>query len=564
MTAAMVDSSRRRFLKQGAVIVVGFTLVRASDPFAQQPTPAPALPGSLQNNRMLDGWIAINPNASVTVFTGKVELGQGILTALAQIVADELDVDYARIEMISGDTERTPNEGVTSGSLSIQDSGTALRFAAAEARDILLRAVAAKLDVPVAELKVDDGTVTTVSGARAAYWDFANDGLLKREATAKARPKPSAQHRIIGREVQRRDIPAKVTGGAAYVQDMRLPNMVFGRVVRPPSPGAHLISVGDAAARRMPGVVGVVRDGDFLAVAALREEQAIAAMTALRKSAQWRETAQLPPSGRRPVRTYEGPAVAGFRHRRKIRQRGRRDGHQETCGALHAPVPGAWFDRTVVRGGAVAGRTPARLEPYPRCVSAARRPCEGAARPGQGCCGHAPRRLWLLRSQRRRRRSARCRPARARIARPPGKASMDEGGRIRLGALWFGHGDRPSGCAGREWQDCRLAARAVESHPQHATRRPGWLQSARVVVHARTARAGRWRATFRSRPAAAIAMPYRFMFSRSRRRSTTCCRTCRCVFPRCVRLVPTRMFSRSNRSWTRPRRWPERTPSSSG
>ncbi len=297
MTAAMVDSSRRRFLKQGAVIVVGFTLVRASDPYAQQPTQVPALPGSLQNNRMLDGWIAINPNASVTVFTGKVELGQGILTALAQIVADELDVDYARIEMISGDTERTPNEGVTSGSLSIQDSGTALRFAAAEARDILLRAVAAKLDAPVAELKVDDGTVTTISGARAAYWDFANDGLLKREATAKARPKPSAQHRIIGREVQRRDIPAKVTGGAAYVQDMRLPNMVFGRVVRPPSPGAHLISVGDAAARRMPGVVGVVRDGDFLAVAALREEQAIAAMTALRKSAQWRETAQLPPSG---------------------------------------------------------------------------------------------------------------------------------------------------------------------------------------------------------------------------------------------------------------------------
>jgi nicotinate dehydrogenase subunit B len=108
ITAPMVDSSRRRFLKQGAVIVVGFTLARAGDLFAQQATPAPALPGSLQNNRMLDGWIAINPNASVTVFTGKVELGQGILTALAQIVADELDVDYARIEMISGDTERLP------------------------------------------------------------------------------------------------------------------------------------------------------------------------------------------------------------------------------------------------------------------------------------------------------------------------------------------------------------------------------------------------------------------------------------------------------------------------
>jgi nicotinate dehydrogenase subunit B len=294
---SMVDISRRRFLKHGAVIVVGFTLVRTTESPAQQPAPAPALPGSLQNNRMLDGWLAINPNGSVTVFTGKVELGQGIVTALAQIVADELDVDYARIEMISGDTERTPNEGVTSGSLSVQDSGTALRFAAAEARDILLRAAAAKLNVPLTELKVEDGTVSTVSGARATYWDFASEGLLKREATAKVRPKPSAQHRIIGREIQRRDIPAKVTGGEAYVQDMRLPDMVFGRVVRPPSPGARLLSVGDAAARQMPGVIAVVRDGDFLAVAALREEQAIAAMMALRKTAKWKEGAQLPPSG---------------------------------------------------------------------------------------------------------------------------------------------------------------------------------------------------------------------------------------------------------------------------
>ncbi len=294
---SMVDSSRRRFLKHGTAIVVGFSLLRATEASAQQPAPAPALPGSLQSNRMLDGWIAINANGTVTVFTGKVELGQGIVTALAQIVADELDVDYARIEMVSGDTDRTPNEGVTAGSLSVQDSGTALRFAAAEARDILMRATAAKLNVPLTELKVDDGTVSSASGARATYWDFASDGLLKREASAKTRPKPSAQHQVIGRDVQRRDIPAKVTGGEAYVQDMRLPNMVFGRAVRPPSPGAHLLSVGDAAARRMPGVVAVVRDGDFLAVAALREEQAIAAMNALRKSAKWKEEARLPPSG---------------------------------------------------------------------------------------------------------------------------------------------------------------------------------------------------------------------------------------------------------------------------
>ena len=248
-----------------------FTLVRASDPLAQQPTPAPALPGSLQNNRMLDGWIAINPNATVTVFTGKVELGQGIVTALAQIVADELDVDYARIEMISGDTERTPNEGVTSGSLSIQDSGTALRFAAAEARDILLRAVAAKLDVPVAELKVEDGTVTTASGARAAYWDLANDGLLKREATAKARPSrprstvSSGARSSVATFGQGYRGCCLCTGHAPAEHGLRSRGA-------PATPRAHS-SVEDAAARRMPGVVGIVRDGDFLAVAALREDR---------------------------------------------------------------------------------------------------------------------------------------------------------------------------------------------------------------------------------------------------------------------------------------------------
>jgi nicotinate dehydrogenase subunit B len=293
----VLNVSRRRFLQHGAVIVAGFTLVRSTASSAQQPATAPVLPGSLQNNRMLDGWLAINANGRVTVFTGKVELGQGIVTALAQIVADELDVDYARIDMISGDTARTPNEGVTSGSLSIQDSGAALRFAAAEARDLLLRAAAAKLNVPATELKVDDGTVSSASGARATYWELTNDDLLKREATAKARPKPVVQHRVIGRDVQRRDIPAKVTGGEAYVQDVRLPEMVFGRVVRPPSSGARLLAVADAPVRRMAGVVAVMRDGDFLAVAALREEQAIAAMTALRKAAKWKETAQLPPSG---------------------------------------------------------------------------------------------------------------------------------------------------------------------------------------------------------------------------------------------------------------------------
>src|SRR5256885_7400307 len=246
---------------------------------------------------MLDAWLRVDPNGTVTIFTGKIELGQGIGTALAQIAADELDVNLERIQIVSGDTARTPNEGLTAGSLSMEQSGTALRFACAEARDVLVSAAAAKLGVPAADLKVSDGAVRTPSGEAVTYWVLAGSADLKREATAKAPPKPASERRWVGRSVVRRGIPKKFTGGAAYVQDVRLPGMVFGRVVRPPSPGAELLSVDEARVRSLPGVVAVVRDGSFLAVAAAREEQAIRAREALRQSAKWKETASLPPSG---------------------------------------------------------------------------------------------------------------------------------------------------------------------------------------------------------------------------------------------------------------------------
>jgi nicotinate dehydrogenase subunit B len=296
-TSSQHSSARRSFLKRGTALTIGFSLSPALEAFAQQPAAAKPLPFSLQSNRNLDGWLRINPDGTITVFTGKAELGQGILTALSQIVADEMDVEFARIHIVSADTSRTPNEGWTAGSLSIEHSGTALRYASAEARHILLQAAATKLSVPVADLQVADGVISAPGGGKATYWELTTDGLLKRDATAQFAPKPAAKHRVIGTEVKRIDIPAKVTGGAAYVQDMRLPDMVFGRVVRPPSPRARLLSVNDAPVRKMPGVVAVVVDGSFVAVAAAREEQAIAAMNALRKNAKWEETADFPPSG---------------------------------------------------------------------------------------------------------------------------------------------------------------------------------------------------------------------------------------------------------------------------
>jgi nicotinate dehydrogenase subunit B len=289
----MAASSRRNFLKSAGAIVVGFSW-GAAGVLAQQPA---RLPGSLNTNRMLDGWLRINANGTVTVFTGKCELGQGILTALAQIASDELDVAYERIEMVSADTARTPNEGMTAGSLSVENSGTAVRMACAEARQILLELAAARLGVSVASLSVSDGMVTGSGSVSSTvtYWDLAREANLKREASAQAKPKPAAQHKVIGRNIPRRDIPSKMTGGQSYVQDVRLPGMVHGRVVRPPSYRAQLVSVDEAAVKAMPGVVGVARDGSFLAVAAEREEQAIKAAQALRASAKWTESPDLPP-----------------------------------------------------------------------------------------------------------------------------------------------------------------------------------------------------------------------------------------------------------------------------
>src|SRR5438105_500396 len=203
--------SRRDALAALGGIVVSFSLgLRPAPAPAQQPAP---LPGSLGANRMLDAWIRIDADGSATVNTGKVELGQGIVTALAQIAAEELDLPLARVHLISGDTGRTPNEGVTSGSQSIENGGTALRMAAAEVRAILLDAAAKKLGTEANALTVAEGTISAADGRKVTYGELAGAIDLKREASAKTPPKPASAHKIVGRSVQRFDIPNKVTGG---------------------------------------------------------------------------------------------------------------------------------------------------------------------------------------------------------------------------------------------------------------------------------------------------------------------------------------------------------------
>jgi nicotinate dehydrogenase subunit B len=293
----VMTPTRREFTGGLGAIVVAFSL----DPklaLAQQPA---SLPGSLAQNRMLDAWIRINEEGTATIFPGKVELGQGITTALTQIAAEELDLPLTRVLVLTADTSRSPNEGVTSGSQSIEYGGTALRLASAEVRGILIELAAKRLGAAANTLTVADGNIGSADGRKVTYGELAAEINLHREATAKIAPKPPATHKTVGKSIPRFDIPKKVTGGVAYVQDMRLPGMVHGRIVRPPRPGSKLDSVDAAAVKAMPGVIEVVRDGSFLGVVAEREEQAIKARQALIKGAKWTLGPELPD----PAKIYD-------------------------------------------------------------------------------------------------------------------------------------------------------------------------------------------------------------------------------------------------------------------
>jgi nicotinate dehydrogenase subunit B len=293
---APVNIDRRRVLAGGGALIVSFSLsgALAQQQGAPAPAPAPSPPGSLKTSPYLDAWIRIDANGSIEVFTGKAELGQGFKTAFQQIAAEELDVAFESLKVTTADTGLTANEGYTSGSNSMKDSGTAIQNAAAQARELLLAEAANRLGLSVETLWTADGAVIAPDGKRLSYGELVRDDMLHVQAQPKSKLKDPATFKIIGRSVPRVDIPAKVTGGAAYVQDMRLPGMVHARIVRPPSYGAQLTECDTAAVEKLPGVVKVVRDGNFLAVVAEKEFQSIKAMNALAAAAKWQETASLP------------------------------------------------------------------------------------------------------------------------------------------------------------------------------------------------------------------------------------------------------------------------------
>jgi len=324
MTSAQI--TRRRLLKGSGGIMIGFSLTAAfqrAGLVAQKVTTAPPLgtpaatpsvePGivatpaaqtqqDVQTRNVtddaVDSYLVIGKDGKVTVYAGKVELGTGVTTSMAQIVAEDLDVKFDRVTMILGDTAITPDQGVTAGSKTLQVAGPVLREAAALARVVLLTRASAKLGVPAAQLTTKDGVVTvTADPSKSVSYGELATAPFKQKITGDSPVKSPAGYTIVGKSIPRVDILEKLTGGPAYIQDVKLDGMLHARVVRPyvrtvDGIGATIESVNDAEVKAMPGVVAVVKNGSFLGVVAEREEQAIRASKALKVT--WSKPEQLP------------------------------------------------------------------------------------------------------------------------------------------------------------------------------------------------------------------------------------------------------------------------------
>ncbi len=270
---------RRQLLQAAGGLVVGFAFVPASPALAQL---APAAGKSVAADAV-DSFLVVAADGQVTLYSGKVDLGTGARVAFRQIVAEELDVPFARVTMIEGDTALTPDQGTTGGSTGIVGGGIQIRQAAATARLALIAMALKRLIVPATELTITDGVVKARDGRSVTYGQLVAGGRFDLKLDKDAPLKDPGFYKIVGQAVQRPDLPAKMTGRHTYVQDFRLPDMLHARVIRPRAVGATVASLDEAS---IAGIAGarVVRVQNFVAVVAEREWNAIRAARQLRVS----------------------------------------------------------------------------------------------------------------------------------------------------------------------------------------------------------------------------------------------------------------------------------------
>jgi nicotinate dehydrogenase subunit B len=284
--------SRRDLLKSTGVLIVGFSFFGTA---ARALAQGEGLSVDGMDPTVLDSWMAISKDGTVTVFTGKVELGTGVVTALAQIVAEELDVSFNKVYMDSGDTDKAVDQGVTAAARTVERGGVQLRQASAAARQELLKLAAAHLDAPVDMLTVTDGVVSVVGNPskKIAYGDLLGGKRFNIKIVAagvgwdmKVAPEVPAKnpkdYKIVGKSIPRVDLPEKFTGEFVYSQDASVPGMLHGRVVRPATSLSAPASIDESSIQNIPGVVKIVREGTFVGVVAETEWAAIQAAQALK------------------------------------------------------------------------------------------------------------------------------------------------------------------------------------------------------------------------------------------------------------------------------------------
>jgi nicotinate dehydrogenase subunit B len=304
--------SRRQFLKSTGALVVSFNLFPSLSPVFGQTTVGPGIDA---DPTLLDSWLAVAPDGTVTVFSGKVDLGTGVETALAQIVAEELDVPFDRIHMIGLDTNKAINQGTTAGSRTIERGGPQLRQAAAAARQELLKLAAVRLNAPMDALTVKDGVVSVTGNAakKVSYGELIGGKQFNVKITAtgtgwdmkvapEVRAKDVKDYKIVGTSQKRIELPPKLTGEFTYVYDVRIPGMLHGRVVRPPTITSKPANVDESSVKNIPGLVKVVQEGSFLGVVCQTEWAAIQAAKALKVS--WSQPATKMPANADEVFTY--------------------------------------------------------------------------------------------------------------------------------------------------------------------------------------------------------------------------------------------------------------------
>ena len=284
--------TRRQFLKGTGALIVSFNILPpAGKVFAQ----FAKLPSGDIDPTSLDSWLAITPDGLVTFYTSKVELGTGTITALAQIVAEELDVPFAKIKMVQGDTSTSIEQGSTVGSRTIERAGPQIRQAAAAARQELLKLAAARLNAPADRLTIVDGVVSVAGEPtkKVSYGELIGGKKFNTKITAsgtgwdmkvapEVKAKDPKQYKVVGQSVQRVELPAKVTGEHDYIHDVRIPGMLHGRVVRPPVINTEPVSIDHDSIKGIPGIVMIVREGKFVGVVAKTEWAAIKAAQALK------------------------------------------------------------------------------------------------------------------------------------------------------------------------------------------------------------------------------------------------------------------------------------------